>query len=104
MPKQPMFYIGQIVHHLKYDYRGVIFDIHPEYQNTDAWYENVAKSKPPKDRPWYHLLVHDAYHATYVSEVHLEPCLLQTDIVHPDLNKYFGVFDGGRYLLKQRLS
>ena len=25
------------------------------FQGTDEWYENVAKSKPAKNKPWYHV-------------------------------------------------
>ena len=67
------FEVGQIVHHLKFGYRGVVFDVDPYFQGTDEWYEQVARSRPPKDRPWYHVLVHDAAHTTYVAERHLEP-------------------------------
>ena len=44
------FYVGQIVHHLRFDYRGVVFDVDPTFQGTDDWYEAVARSRPPKDR------------------------------------------------------
>ena len=67
------FEVGQVVHHLKFGYRGVVFDVDPSFQGTDEWYEQVARSHPPRDRPWYHVLVHDAAHTTYVAERHLEP-------------------------------
>ena len=67
------FEVGQVVHHLKFGYRGVVFDVDPCFQGTEAWYEQVARSRPPKDKPWYHVLVHDATHTTYVAERHLEP-------------------------------
>ena len=31
------FKLGQIVEHKLFGYRGVIFDIDPEYQGTDEW-------------------------------------------------------------------
>ena len=45
------FSIGQIIHHRKFDYRGVIFDADPIFSGTDEWYDNVAKSCPPKEDP-----------------------------------------------------
>ena len=67
------FNIGQIVHHARFDYRGVIIDVDPEFSGTDTWYDSVAKSRPPKDQPWYRVLVDGSECETYVAERHLEP-------------------------------
>ena len=58
--KNAKFSIGQIIHHRLFDYRGVIVDVDPDFQNSDEWYDQVARSRPPKDKPWYRVLVHDA--------------------------------------------
>ena len=58
LPKNAKFSLGQIVYHSKFKYRGVIVDADPNFQGTDEWYESVAKSKPDKNKPWYHVLVH----------------------------------------------
>lgn len=55
---------GQLVHHRLFDYRGVVVDADPEFQGTEEWYEVMARSRPPRDRPWYHVLVHGADHHT----------------------------------------
>ena len=91
------FEVGQIVHHQKFGYRGVVFDVDPYFQGTDEWYEQVARSRPPKDRPWYHVLVHDAAHTTYVAERHLEPDPEGGPIHHRLLDHLFGDFENGRY-------
>lgn len=67
------FSVGQLVHHKKFDYRGVVVDVDPRFQGTEEWYEQVAKSRPPKDKPWYHVLVHEAGINTYVAERHWSP-------------------------------
>lgn len=94
---QPKFSPGQVVHHKKYDYRGVIVDVDSEFSGTDEWYEKVATSLPPKDRPWYHVLVDDAKHATYVAEQHLEKEPSGKQIKHPALGQFFDTFSNGRY-------
>ena len=38
------FFVGQVVHHKKFDYRGVVFDVDATFQGTDEWYELVARS------------------------------------------------------------
>lgn len=93
----PKFAIGEVVHHRKYDYRGVIVDVDPVFQGTDEWYEEMAVSRPPKDRPWYHVLVDGAEHSTYVAEQHLEPDPSGHQIEHPALGQFFNRFERGRY-------
>lgn len=82
------FAVGQLVRHLKFDYRGVVIDVDPTYQGSDEWYEEMAKSRPPKDRPWYHVLVDDADSTTYVAERHLAPDTDDAPVRHPMLDLY----------------
>ncbi len=65
--------IGQLIQHKLFDYRGIILSVDLEFKSTDEWYEAVAKSRPPKNEPWYHVLVHQKGHQTYVAEQHLQP-------------------------------
>tara|TARA_R100001143_G_scaffold60042_1_gene59185 strand:+ start:256 stop:639 length:384 start_codon:yes stop_codon:yes gene_type:complete len=88
---------GQIVHHLVFNYRGVVADIDPEFNGSDEWYEKVAKSRPPKDQPWYHVLVDGADHLTYVAERHLEIDASDQPIQHPAINHFFESFAEGHY-------
>lgn len=92
------FHIGQLVRHALFDYRGVIFDVDPVYSGTDQWYQQVARSRPPKDAPWYHVMVHDALHTTYVAERNLLEEPDPSQIAHPLLGEHFTAFDGTRYL------
>ncbi len=98
------FEMGQLVHHRKFDYRGVIFDADPTFQGSDEWYEQVARSRPPKDQPWYHVLVHDAKHTTYVAERHLEPETSAEPIKHWLVEQFFAGFENGRYAAKQTMN
>ena len=91
------FSIGQPIHHRLFDYRGVIFNLDATFQGEDEWYDLVAKSRPPKDKPWYHVLVHGAVHTTYVSEQNLEPDLTGQPVEHPAMSYYFGDFRDGIY-------
>ena len=54
-----------------------------------TWYSKVARSRPPKDRPWYHVLVDGAHHQTYVAERNLEPDPTGDPIDHPEVVQYF---------------
>jgi len=98
------FAIGQLVHHKLFDYRGVIVDVDPEFQGSDEWYEFVAKSRPPKNAPWYHVLVHENEHVTYVAERNLERDTSRDRIVHPLVSHYFDAFDDGAYTSKSKMN
>lgn len=96
------FAVGDRVHHRLFDYRGVVVDVDSRFQLTDEWYEAVAKSRPPKDKPWYHVLVHGSTQATYVAERNLEPDASDEPIRHPLLSHYFSGFERGRYVSDRR--
>jgi heat shock protein HspQ len=92
------FSLGQIVHHRLFDYRGVVFDIDFRYQGSEEWYEAVARSRPPKDQPWYHVLVDNAEHETYVAERNLESSGTQAPVRHPCIELYFSGMENGAYV------
>jgi len=92
-----LFSIGQIIYHRRFKYRGVIVDVDPSFQLTEEWYDEIAVSRPPKDKPWYHVLVHNSDQTTYVAERHLEADDSGEPISHPFLNHCFDSFDNGRY-------
>jgi len=92
------FAVGDLVHHRLFDYRGVIVDVDPSFQSSEQWYEEVAKSRPPKNKPWYHVLVHESLHSTYVAERNLEHDESASPINHPMLDDFFIRFDNGRYI------
>ena len=96
--KRARFSVGDVVHHRLVDYRGVIVDVDPVFQSTEEWYEAMARSQPPKDKPWYHVLVHNAIHTTYVAERNLEPDSSGDPIRHPLLDDFFSGFENGRYV------
>ena len=60
MTAQAQFSIGDLVYHKLFDYRGVVVDVDPRLMLSEEWYEAVARSRPPKDQPWYRVLVHGA--------------------------------------------
>ena len=106
MPETPLarFSIGQLVYHMRFDYRGVVCDVDPTFSGTEEWYEQVAGSRPPKDKPWYHVLVHGGEHATYVAERHLTPDPSEDPIDHPALELFFNGFEQGRYIRQQPVN
>ena len=98
------FSVGKLVHHRLFDYRGVIVDVDRTFQGTEEWYETVARSRPPKNRPWYHVLVHGQTHSTYVAERNLEADACLEPIDHPLLEHFFVRFENGIYLRRETFN
>ena len=104
MSSEAKFKIGQIIHHKLFNYSGVVFDVDPTFQGSEEWYKQVAKSCPPKNKPWYHILVNAAEHTTYVAEQNLDLENQPKAIQHPLVNSLFAKFDGLQYHLKNRYN
>lgn len=98
------FAIGQLIHHRLFDYRGVVYDIDPVFSGSEEWYEHVARSRPPKDKPWYKVFVHDGQHETYVAERNLEKDTSQEPINHPGVEYLFERLENGMYLPRRRVQ
>src|ERR1700745_1923515 len=70
------FKIGQVVRHRLFPFRGVVFDIDPEFNNTEEWYQSIpAEVRPQQDPPFYPLFADnpDSEYIAYVSEQTLLP-------------------------------
>ena len=98
------FSVGQLIHHKLFDYRGVIVDVDPVFQGADEWYEQMARSRPPKDEPWYNVLVHGSSHQTYVTEQNLKLDESEDAIDHPDLEHYFEGRRGDAYVPRRTVN
>ena len=94
--------IGQLVHHRLFDYRGVIYDVDPVFMLSEEWYQQVARSRPPKDEPWYRVLVDGASQETYVAQRNLEADERLEAISHPELHRYFSGFENGKYIVRRK--
>ncbi|MEM9188634.1 MAG: heat shock protein HspQ [Myxococcota bacterium] len=102
--KPPKFQIGQIVRHLRFDYRGVVIDCDLTFQQSEQWYEEVAQSRPPKDAPWYRVLVHESDHQTYVAERHLMADDSPAPVEHPEVFAHFDGYRDGHYVRDRNLN
>lgn len=86
------FGIGDVVKHRIFPFRGVVFDIDAEFDNTDEWYEAIpAEVRPRKDQPYYHLLAEneDTEYVAYVSQQNLLNDDTGEPVRHPQVSEYF---------------
>ena len=104
IPPTPRFAVGQLVHHKLFGYRGVVVGIDHTFEGTETWYVRMAKTKPPRNQPWYHVLVHDASHQTYVAERNLQQDDTGDPIEHPFVSIYFDDLVDGHYVLTRPLN
>ena len=94
------FDVGEVVRHRFHSFRGLVFDIDPEFANTEEWWQAIPEDKRPrKDQPFYHLLAENAEseYVAYVSEQNL----LQDDsgdpLRHPQIQELFEQDEQGQF-------
>ena len=101
------FQIGQIVRHRIFSFRGVIFDIDPEFNNTEEWWLSIPEElRPHKDQPFYHLLAEnsESEYVAYVSEQNLLPDDSGEPVGHPHTSLIFDGFRDGHYHMRPRVT
>ena len=105
--KTAKFSIGQVVRHRLFPFRGVIFDVDPQFANSEEWYESIpAEVRPRKDQPFYHLLAENSEteYIAYVSEQNLLEDDSGEPVRHPQIRELFDKRPDGRYALKRHQS
>ena len=94
------YMIGQVVKHRALPFRGVVFDIDPEFANTEEWYQAIpAEARPRKDQPFYHLFAENAetQYIAYVSEQNLLADETGKPLRHPQVSELFAEDENGGY-------
>ncbi len=92
------FRIGQVVRHRIFPFRGVIFDVDPEFANSEEWYQAIpVEVRPRKDQPFYHLLAEndETEYVAYVSEQNLLADDSGKPVRHPQVAEMFMVTKEG---------
>ena len=101
------FGIGDVVKHRVFPFRGVIFDVDPEFANTEEWWQAIPEEiRPAKNQPFYHLLAEND-EAAYVAYVSQQNLLADGDggpVDHPSLEELFEDFRNGRYRLRRSMT
>ena len=94
------YQIGQVVRHRVFPFRGVIFDVDPEFANTEEWWNSIpAEVRPSKDQPFYHLYAEndESSYVAYVSEQNLLPDESGDPLRHPAVMLNFSPEGNGLY-------
>lgn len=104
--KTAKFSIGQVVRHRLFGFRGVIFDVDPQFANSEEWYQSIpADVRPRKDQPFYHLLAQNSEteYVAYVSEQNLLADHSGEPVRHPQIREMFLKNPDGRYEPKHQV-
>ncbi len=107
MQQRAKYHLGQVVRHRKHPFRGVVFDVDPEFSNTEEWYQSIPEdARPRKEQPFYHLLAENdqSFYVAYVSEQNLIADYSGEPVQHPDIPDLFGAFVDGTYELHFNLN
>ena len=94
------FSIGDVVKHKHFEFRGVVYDVDFEFNNSEEWYESIPKDvRPRKDQPFYHLLAenNEITYEAYVSEQNLINDDSDEPIKHPLIEEIFTGKKGSGY-------
>ena len=94
------FSIGDIVKHKHFEFRGVIYDVDFEFNNSEEWYQSIPKNvRPRKDQPFYHLLAEndEITYEAYVSEQNLLTDDSDEPIKQPLIEEIFSGKKGSSY-------
>ena len=105
--RKARFRIGQVVRHRHFPFRGVIFDVDPEFNNTEEWYQAIPEAiRPHKDQPFYHLLAEndETTYVAYVSEQNLLVDDSGLPVNHPQISQLFEDLHDGVYRLRATQS
>lgn len=98
--KTAKFSIGQVVRHRLFPFRGIIFDVDPQFANSEEWYQAIpAGVRPSKDQPFYHLLAENSEteYIAYVSEQNLLEDVSGDPVRHPQIRELFLKTQDGHY-------
>lgn len=101
--KYARFQIGQVVRHRLLPFRGIIFDVDPEFANTEEWYMSIPETlRPKREQPFYHVLAEneETDYVAYVSEQNLEEDESNEPLRHPQIGDYFDIDSHGEYHFK----
>lgn len=101
MPVRARYRIGQVVRHFPEAFRGVVIDIDAVFCGTEEQYAALCAGPlavtPPREQPWYQILVDESQNAAYVPEASILPDGVDEPINHPGIEAHFSAFHHGVY-------
>jgi len=98
--REAKYTVGEVVAHRFYPFRGIVYDVDPEFANTEEWWLSIPEEiRPRKDQPYYHLLAEndETEYIAYVSEQNLVPDETGKPLRHPQVDELFIVDEDGKY-------
>jgi heat shock protein HspQ len=101
--RKAKFSIGQVVRHRFFEFRGVVFDVDPAFNNTEEWWQSIPEAiRPRKDQPFYHILAENGenHYVAYVSEQNLLSDKSDEPVTHPNIGQLFIEKPDGSFKLK----
>jgi heat shock protein HspQ len=100
------FSIGQVIRHRVYEFRGVVFDVDPEFADCSGTHDAIlVELRSRRDQPFYYLFAENDQnpYIAYVSEQNLMPDPSDEPVSHPQLDHLFERDESGCYRWRSML-
>jgi heat shock protein HspQ len=95
------FKIGQVTRHRVHAFRGVVFDVDPQFADGEISYATIQliEGRQRKDQPFYYLFAENERtpYIAYVSEQNLLADTSGEPVSHPQLDAMFERDESGSY-------
>jgi heat shock protein HspQ len=95
------FKIGQVTRHRVHAFRGVVFDVDPQFADGKVSYETIQliDGRQRKDQPFYYLFAENEQtpYVAYVSEQNLLADTSGEPVSHPQVDDMFERDESGSY-------
>ena len=102
------FKIGQVIRHRVHAFRGVVFDVDPQFADGEVSYETIhlIEGRQRKDQPFYYLFAENEQtpYIAYVSEQNLLADLPASRSAIPQLDDMFERDESGSYRWRNMLT
>ena len=100
------FKIGQVTRHRVHAFRGVVYDVDPQFADGEVSYETIQliEGRQRKDQPFYYLFAENeqAPYIAYVSEQNLLADETGKPVGHPQVPHFFKELKRGHYVSRER--
>lgn len=107
LQRNAKFRIGEVVRHKVFPFRGVVFDVDPEFANTEEWWNSIPiEVRPSREQPFYHLLAEndETEYVAYVSEQNLVADDSGVPLRNPQIGQIFDRGPSGKLMPKASLA
>ncbi|MEE2754808.1 MAG: heat shock protein HspQ [Candidatus Latescibacterota bacterium] len=96
-----LFWVGQLIKHKRYGYRGVVVSVDEECKADEDWHKS-NQTQPKRNQPWYYVLADGSDQVFYPAQSSLVADSSEDAIQNPFVDRFFDTFADGVYVRNNR--